>query len=183
MIKNLYQILFMAAAITISGCISDDDNPSSSNPDPSSNEFTVGSNNYGLSSGFRSRTEEDAPNLFLTNVILAGDGLSLNSTSNELIGTGDVVGFEFFSNSSTDLATGTYNLDATNNMRNTVYVFFATDYNANTDSGAIEDEVFQGSIEVTSTVNNRYRITGSGTADDLQQSFSIDFEGELRLID
>ena len=183
MIKNLYQILLIAVAISISGCTSDDDNPPSSNPDPSSNEFTVDSNNYGLSSGFRSRTDEDAPNLFLTNVILAGDGLNLNSSSNELVGTGDVVGFEFYSNSSSGLASGTYNMDATNNIPNTVYVFFATDYNANTGSGAIEDEVFQGIIEVTSTGNNTYRITGSGTADDLQQSFSIDYEGELRLID
>ncbi len=183
MIKNLYQVLFIAVAVSLSGCTSDDDNPPASNPDESSNKFTVGSNNYGLSSGFRSRTEEDAPNLFLTNVILTSDGLSLDSTSNELVGTGDVVGFEFFSNSSTGLASGTYNLDATNNMANTVYVFFATDYNANVGSGAVEDEVFQGTIEVTSTGNNMFRITGSGTADDLQQSFSIDFEGELRLID
>ncbi len=96
MIKNLYLILFIAVAVSLSGCTSDDDNPFSSNPDPSSNEFTVGSDSYGLSSGFRSGIIEDASNLFMTHVILAGDGLSLNSTSGELVGMGDVVSLLLF---------------------------------------------------------------------------------------
>ncbi len=84
----------------------------------------------------------------------------------------------YYSSWSKDLNVGTYNLDATNNLSNTVDLIFATDYNTNSFVGSIEDEVFQGTIELTSTGNNRYRITGSGIADDLQQSFNIDFEGE-----
>ncbi|WP_167342645.1 hypothetical protein [Nonlabens sp. SY33080] len=178
---RLKYIAFACILIALSSCNPDDDNSSNEEEPVAVNEFTLGDDNYSLEQGYRSQSSEDSPNLFLTNVVLSGPGLTLNS-SNVLSGNGDIVGLEFYTTVNDGLQPGTYNLDSLNEQAQTVYAFIGVDYNAQLGEAIIEDEIFSGTITVELLENGDYKITGSGTADDANEGFTISYTGELRLV-
>lgn len=179
--KYLNYLLLICLTIIITGCPSDDDGITVTDL-LEENEFSIGNTSYSIENGFRSNSMPDAPGLFVTNVVFTTTGLSLNTTTQELEGTGDLVAFEFYTSNNNGLQAGTYNLDSLNNQADTVYAYIGLDYNASTGVAATEDDVFQGTITVTEEANNVFTITGNGVVDNAQQSFVVTFEGNIQLV-
>jgi hypothetical protein len=175
--KTLRFLALIFLSLTVSNCDSDDDAASASG----SNEFRIGNTSYSLARGYRSDSEQDEPNLFLTNVVLVSSGLNL-SNNEELTGTGDILGFEFYTATGGGLQAGTYTIDSLNEDAQTVYVFSGINFNSQTGDADIEDEIFQGTITVEVLPNGNYRITGQGRADDADANFTMNFSGSVQLV-
>lgn len=173
-------ILLLVLSLFLHSCNSDDDNYSTPTPVAVDNQFTVGSTVYDLDAGYRSPSFPDSPGLFLTTVALTGDGLSRNG--NQLTGVGDVVVIEFYTADNNGLQAGTYNLDNLNDQALTAYVYYGIDYDPQTDSAVIEDEVFQGTITVDLLTTGDFKITGTGIADDANANFTVNFNGDIPIV-
>lgn len=180
--KKLIQFLVCTfLLLSFLSCNPDDDNPAPTDPVTLANQFTVGSDNYPLTAGFRSDSFLDSPGLFITSVFLVDDGLTLD-TNNEIAGNGNVVGLEFYTASNNGLQAGVYNLDNVNDQALTVYVYIGINYDAQTDTALLEDEIFQGTITVEELSNGSFKITGQGRADDANASFTLNYSGNLQLV-
>ncbi|AGC76562.1 hypothetical protein LX97_01222 [Nonlabens dokdonensis] len=173
-------ILLLLFSVILYSCNPDDDNPSTPTPVAVDNQFTVGSTVYDLDAGYRSPSFPDSPGLFLTTVALTGDGLT--RSGNQLTGVGDIVVIEFYTAANNGLQAGTYNLDSLNDQALTAYAYYGIDYDSQTDSAVIEDEVFQGTITVDLLTNGDFRITGTGIADDANANFTVNFNGDIPLV-
>lgn len=178
-LQTLFLVLF---SILLYSCNPDDDNPAPEEPAATVNQFTIGNDNYLLNTGFRSASFPDSPGLFVTSVFLVGDGLTLDTVSSEIVGRGNVLGLEFYTSGNTGLQAGTYNLDSINDQALTVYAYIGLDYNAQTDSATVEDDVFQGTITVEELSNGDFRITGQGRADNANASFTVLYSGNILLV-
>ena len=173
-------ILFLVLSLVLYSCNPDDDNPSTSTPVAVDNQFTVSSTVYDLSAGYRSPSFPDSPGLFITTIALTGDGLT--RSGNQLTGIGDIVVIEFYTAANNVLQAGTYNLDSLNDQALTAYLYYGINYDSQTDSAVIEDEVFQGTITVDLLTNGNFKITGTGISDDANSNFTVNFDGEIPLV-
>lgn len=183
--KNNFKYLLLALlSITLISCDPDDDGNGSPDPDPTpqANEFKIGTSSYAMTSGFRSSSAVAIPNLFATNLVLVSDGLVLDTNSNELVGNGDIVVFEFYTAAGGGLQAGVYNLDNVNDQAQTVYVYTGIGYDSQTGDAASPDDIFQGTITVEELTNGDFKITGQGTADNANATFTVNYSGELLLV-
>jgi hypothetical protein len=178
--KTLFLLFTLITALFLS-CNPDDDDPSPVLPVEVDNQFKIGSTVYELDTGFRSASFPDNPGLFVTTVFLVDDGLSLDVASSQLVGTGNIIGLEFYTSGNNGLQAGVYNLDNVNDQPQTVTAYIGLDYNAQTDTAAVEDDVFQGSITVEALENGRFKISGQGRADDANATFTLSYTGDLLL--
>jgi hypothetical protein len=90
--------------------------------------------------------------------------------------------FEFYTAVNNGLQAGTYNLDSLNDQALTVYGYYGIDYDAQTGSALIEDDIFQGTITVEELANGDFKITGQGIADNANTSFTVNFNGDIPLV-
>lgn len=179
--KFKIQILCLALfSIFLYSCNPDDDNSAPEEHLAVNNQFTIGSTIYDLNAGYRSPSFPDSPGLFYTTVALTGDGLTLNAS--QLQGVGDLLVFEFYTAFNNGLQAGTYNLDSLNDQALTVYGYYGIDYDAQTGSALIEDDIFQGTITVEELANGDFKITGQGIADNANTSFTVNFNGDIPLV-
>lgn len=173
---KLYALAFLSLALF--SCENDDDAPA---PVTATNNFKLGTNTYAMSQGFRSRSAVGIPDFFATNVVLASDGLALDS-NDILMGNGNVIDLEFYTVAGGGLQAGTYVLDNLNNDPQTVYVSTGVDYNSNTGDATLPDEIIQGTITVEVLSNGNYKITGAGTAINANVGFTLNYSGTLQLV-
>lgn len=161
--KYINYVIIICVSIVFTACPSDDDNMGTIDPPIGVNQFTSGSTVYVIDSAYRSNSTQDAPGLYVTNVVFTTSGLTLNATTQQLEGAGDLVAFEFYTTTNNGLQSGTYNLDSSSNQPNTVYGYVGFGYDATTGSAMIDDDIFQGTITVTNDGNGMYTITRRNT--------------------
>lgn len=175
---KLYALAFLSLALF--SCDPDDDAPA---PEPvaTTNNFKIGTDTYPMARGFRSGSEMDRPGLFVTFAVLTSDGITLD-TNQELVGTGNIVAFEFYTTANNGLQPGVYNLDNVNDQAQTVYVYTGVGYDGSTGDASSPDDIFQGTITVEALAGGNFKITGQGIADDAQARFTVNYSGPLQLV-
>jgi hypothetical protein len=134
------------------------------------NKFSLGANNYPLTVGVRTDTYTATPISYGTDVVLYGNGISLDANE-DLTGTGDLVFITFFGNNSQDIETGSYFIDDMENP-GTALVLYGRNFNIENDF--LEDEVLNGTVDISRN-GNTYTITASGGPG----NFALEWEGVI----
>lgn len=137
------------------------------------NSFTIGGNDFTLTSGVRGNPYQDNPSAFATDIILYGNGISLDANNN-LAGTGDLVYIILYGNNAQDLETGSYNIDDAETA-GFAYVLYGTNFDIANDF--LDDEVLFGTLDISRN-GNTYTITSSGGPG----NFSLSWEGDILLV-